>query len=314
MSVWIQSLTAVLTLAGLAGVQAWRGRSSSKPQPQTLRSLRWPALRLRSRTGWCALEAALDGYGPALVAVVNCRSREDQNERRHHPTRAGSCAERQLRHGGERACTWACLGAGDCTTVCPAGALRMEAGLPVVDAALCTGCGDCVLACPRQVLSLIPAEAQLLVGCNSGAEPAGRGAVCRTACMGHERCLETRFLPAGLVERRENRPVLLHDHSANLLPLLSLCPTHSFVDRIPHRPWFTVNDHCTACGDCLPLCPAPDCIVPAGPAADTPVGNARVRIVPEACTGCGLCLPACKPLAIRVVGALGYGRTGSSAR
>jgi NAD-dependent dihydropyrimidine dehydrogenase PreA subunit len=105
--------------------------------------------------------------------------------------------------------------------------------------------------------------------------------------------------------------VLHHDRSANLLPLLSLCPSGTFVDRIPHRPWFTVNDHCTGCGDCLPRCPEPGCILPAGEPAATPVGTRRVRIVPEACTGCGLCLPACPPQAIRVVGALGYGRVGS---
>jgi len=83
------------------------------------------------------------------------------------------------------------------------------------------------------------------------------------------------------------------------------------VDRAPHRPWFTVNESCTACGDCLPLCPVPGCIVPAGEAADTPVGTRRVRIVAETCTGCGLCLPACAPQAIRVVGALGYGALGA---
>lgn len=311
MTIWLQTLGALASLGALAGWQAWRATLRGSPATPSRPVLRWPALRLRSRSGWCGLDSGETGYGPAQVAVVNCRSQGEQNRLRYQPARPGSCEERQLRHGGERACAWACLGAGDCEAVCPVAAIRMEAGLPLIDAARCTGCGDCVLACPRQVISLIPAEAQLLVGCHSGADPGERPALCDTACAGSAHCLDTRFLSPGLVSHSEGRPVLHHDRSANLLPLLSLCPSGTFVDRIPHRPWFTVNDHCTGCGDCLPRCPEPGCILPAGEPAATPVGTRRVRIVPEACTGCGLCLPACPPQAIRVVGALGYGRVGS---
>ncbi len=292
----------------------WGWLASRKPvaPPVAARpAQRWPALAMRDRLGWRELREQEDGYGPGLVAVVHCRSRQDQNRVRYLPELAGGCLERSLRHGGERACSWACLGAGDCVAACGEGAIRLEGGLPVVDPSLCTGCGDCLPACPVQVLGLQPAEARLVVACQSDLAHAERPGVCQVACAGHGACLETRFVAPGLVERRGNRPALRHDHSANLLPLLSLCPTGSFVDRAPHRPWFTVNEHCTACGDCLPLCPAPGCILPAGGPADTPVGTSRVRIVAEVCTGCGLCLPACQPQAIRVVGALGYGGLGA---
>ena len=269
--------------------------------------LRWPALRLRSRTAWSGLHEREDGYGPGQVAVVNCRSRGEQNRLRFHSTLRGSCRDLQLIHGGERACAWACLGEGDCARACGEGAISMREGLPVVEAARCTGCGDCVSACPRQVLSLIPVEAQVYHACNSNLDPARRAALCEAGCGDHGRCLQSRFLPDAAVGSREGRRVLDYSRSDNLLPLLSLCPTGSFVDRVAHRPWFTVNEHCTGCGDCLPLCPAPDCILPHGEEAATPVGRTGVRIAAEACTGCGLCLPACRPQAIRVVGALGYG-------
>lgn len=300
-----------LALALLAGWWPAPGeglrRAPAQARPNAPRRLRWPALRLRSRTAWCGLEEREDGYGPAQLAVVNCRSREDQNRLRFQSTQRGGCLDLQLVHGGERACSWACLGAGDCAEACGEGAIRLEHGLPVVESSRCTGCGDCVTACPRQVLSLIPAEAQFHHACNSALDPVRRGELCETGCRDQGACLRSRHLPAAPVGTREGRRVLDYSRSSNLLPLLSLCPTGSFVDLIPHRPWFSINDHCTGCGDCLPLCPAPACILPQGPAADTPVGTARVRIVPEACTGCGLCLPACQVQAIRVVGALGYG-------
>lgn len=303
MNPWMTTVLA-LALVSAWGVWASRGRPVSVAGPR--RARRWPALAMRDPVGWRELEEREDGYGPGLVAVVHCRSHDGENRLRYQPALGGSCLERSLRHGGERACTWACLGAGDCVAACAEKALVMRDGLPVVDASRCTGCGGCLPACPRHVLGLQPVEARLVVACQSDLAPVDRPAVCDKACAGHGACLETRFLAPGHVERRGNRPALRHDHSANLLPLLSLCPTGTFVDRAPHRPWFTVNESCTACGDCLPLCPAPGCILPAGEVADTPLGTRRVRIVAEACTGCGLCLPACKPQAIRVVGALGY--------
>jgi electron transport complex protein RnfB len=35
------------------------------------------------------------------------------------------------------------------------GAIRMERGLPVVDAVLCTSCGICVEKCPTKVFKLV---------------------------------------------------------------------------------------------------------------------------------------------------------------
>lgn len=304
----------VLGLVALTALACWgwlASRQAAAPVAHVRRPPRWPALAMRNRVGWRELDELEDGYGPGLVAVVHCRSKQDGNRLRYQPELEGGCLERKLRHGGERACVWACLGGGDCLAACGEDAIRLVDGLPVVDASLCTGCGDCLPACPPQVLGLLPAEARLVVACQSDLAHPERPGVCQVGCAGHEACLETRFVAPGLVERRGNRPALRHDHSANLLPLLSLCPTGSFVDRAPHRSWFTVNDFCTGCGDCLPLCPAPGCILPAGEAADTPVGTRRVRIVAEVCTGCGLCLPACAPQAIRVVGALGYGGLGA---
>jgi len=46
-----------------------------------------------------------------------------------------------------------CTGCGQCTEVCPTGALRVEGGHAVVDAGLCRGCEACVPACPQDALA-----------------------------------------------------------------------------------------------------------------------------------------------------------------
>ncbi len=304
MTVWWLCLGLGLLVLSMHGLP--RG---GRPQPirTVFRPLRWPTLRLRSRTGHAALEEAADGYGPAQVAVVACRATSRGSRSRFAPAHRGSCLDLHLQHGGTKACAWACLGEGDCAAVCAEGAIRMEDGLPQVDAQRCTGCGDCIPACPRQVLALIPAEAQIHLACASAQAAEDRNALCSSACHNSRNCLDTRHVANGLVASRDGRQVVDYTRSANLLPLLSLCPSGALRDRIPHRPWFTVNERCTGCGDCIPLCPAAGCMLPDGPAAPTPLGRARVRIVADICTGCGLCLPACEPQAIRVVGALGYG-------
>ncbi|MFG0315692.1 MAG: 4Fe-4S dicluster domain-containing protein [Planctomycetota bacterium JB042] len=56
---------------------------------------------------------------------------------------------------------WGCLAfrgtvCSVCVERCPVeGALRLEAGRPVVDADVCTGCGDCVDVCPAPTRAVV---------------------------------------------------------------------------------------------------------------------------------------------------------------
>jgi len=298
-------LLLALAAALTAAIQFGRRLPDEGPERGSApRDVRWPALRVRSRTGWCDAIDTDEGYGERLTAVVACASPPERNRLRFESLKRGGCRELQLVHGGERACEWACLGAGDCAEVCPEDAIRMVDGLPRVDSEACTGCGDCVPACPRQILSLIPADAQLTVACGSGEAPELRRTRCETGCVDARACLGDRHLPPGAVLELDGRRAIDYTRSANLLPLKALCPQSVFRDRIAHRPWFTVTQRCTGCGDCLPACPVPDCIVPAGELDAS--GRERVRIRPETCVGCGLCVPACPEQAVRVVGAVGF--------
>lgn len=267
---------------------------------------RWPALRVRGRSSWCESEAVQDGYESAHVAVLHCQAGPEEHALRFRNPGLDTCLDRYLACGGESACGWSCLHEGDCVEACPVDAIVMRDGLPRISESACTGCGLCVTGCPPQVLGLISRDAQLYLACQNGDTGPGRAAACSKGCRDNQACLTEDHRLKDLVGSWQGRRMIDYTRSANLLPLLALCPTSSFKDRIAHRPWFTVNDHCTGCGDCLPLCPAVNCILPAGPEADTPVGQARVRIDPSRCVGCGLCVPACEVQAIRVVGAVGY--------
>ena len=51
-----------------------------------------------------------------------------------------------------------CTGCGTCQAVCPAGAVHMEDGQPVLDAAACTLCGKCVNFCPAGLREIVGQE------------------------------------------------------------------------------------------------------------------------------------------------------------
>jgi electron transport complex protein RnfB len=293
-------LLAVLNLL----LAAWITRAGG-PAPAGSGPLRHPEWRFRSRVSHCEAGDGIHGYGDEAVAVINCRARQDQHRLGFRATRRDSCRDLHLQYGGEAECNWACLGAADCVQACGEGAIRMDRGLPAIDGSRCTGCGNCLPACPRSLLSLIPANAQITVGCASD-EPAERRATrCDTGCRSSGACLGTAFLPEGQVLARGQRRVVDYTRSSNLVALRGVCPSGVFVDRIAHRPWFTVNEACTGCGLCLPACPVAHCIR----SLEIPGQGLRARIDSGRCVGCGLCVPVCPEQAIQVVGALGYDRS-----
>jgi Fe-S-cluster-containing hydrogenase component 2 len=47
-----------------------------------------------------------------------------------------------------------CSGCGECATICPVEAVRMEDGVPIIDCDWCIGCGVCATVCPTDAVFL----------------------------------------------------------------------------------------------------------------------------------------------------------------
>ena len=109
-----------------------------------------------------------------------------QAEYRGLPT----CAAAAAVAGGGKACSWGCLGYGDCGAACSFGAITMlPNGLPQVNVALCTACGDCVDACPKGLFQILPLDQQLLVQCRSLVEGDEALEACKVACTTCGKCV-----------------------------------------------------------------------------------------------------------------------------
>ena len=62
------------------------------------------------------------------------------------------CSSRDIGKAARDACGNSCIACRICEKVCPAGAMHIEDGRPVIDASECICCGMCAVKCPRGVI------------------------------------------------------------------------------------------------------------------------------------------------------------------
>jgi Na+-translocating ferredoxin:NAD+ oxidoreductase RNF subunit RnfB len=140
-----------------------------------------------------------------------------------------SCRAAAVAGGGGKACSWGCLGLGDCADVCDFDAISMnQYGLPVVDADKCTACNDCVEICPKDLFSLQAVSHKLWVACKSLADGDIAEAACEVACNACARCVVD--APEDLIRIQSNLAVI--DYAQNAKASRNpteRCPTGAIV-------------------------------------------------------------------------------------
>ena len=130
------------------------------------------------------------------VAVVRCNGTCAARPRVNDYDGAASCRVKAALYSGDTACSFGCLGCGDCVAACAFGALVMDpvTGLPVVDEQKCVACGKCAAACPKRLIELRnkgPRGMRVGVLCrNQDKGPVARKA-CANACIGCGICVKT---------------------------------------------------------------------------------------------------------------------------
>lgn len=132
----------------------------------------------------------------ARVAVVRCNGSCENRPRTNLFDGAPSCAVAASLYGGDTACSYGCLGQGDCVRACQFDALHLdpETGLPVVDEEKCTACGACVKACPKALIELRkkgPKGRRVFVSCRNMDKGAVARKACKAACIGCGKCVRT---------------------------------------------------------------------------------------------------------------------------
>ena len=164
-----------------------------------------------------------------MTAFVKCAGDCETAPRSYDYSGLVSCRMRAgAPGGGDKACSYGCLGGGDCVRACQFGAIHVEDDLAIVDEELCRACGKCVSACPRGLIELVKADSHVRVACSSKAKGPAAMKVCKSACIGCSLCKKA----------CENDAVIIEDNLA----------------RIDYS-------KCIQCGACVEKCPRKAIIV-----------------------------------------------------
>ncbi len=164
------------------------------------------------------------------VARLHCRGDREAAAERGAYLGLSTCYAAGL-VGGNKQCSYGCMGYGDCVRACLFDALHMGAdGLPHVREDKCTACGKCVDACPRNLFELHPLDQEMLVFCRSLDRGPTAKKACKNACIACGIC--ARACPEA-IEMRDNLAYIL-DHKKidpEQIPAIEKCPTDA-IGRI----------------------------------------------------------------------------------
>ncbi|MEN8209018.1 MAG: RnfABCDGE type electron transport complex subunit B [Candidatus Fermentibacteria bacterium] len=230
-----------------------------------------------------------------FIALVHCNgghSARDEFEY-HGPA---DCISAAMIMGGQKTCSYGCLGFGDCVVVCPFDAIKMgENGIPVVDRVACTGCGKCIGACPKNIIELWPVNREVVVACSSLDKGAFARKACTMACIGCRKC--EKACPADAIAVDDFLAVIDPAKCINCGLCALECPTGAILDSAPARPKAYIDSSCIGCTLCTKVCPV-----------NAITGELKERHVvdTDSCIGCGLCLPKCPKNSINMIGAKSY--------
>ena len=158
------------------------------------------------------------------VAYVACNGSCLPSERKYVYDGIKTCAAANMSYSGDRDCTFACLGYGDCMNVCPRNAISInpDKGIAEIDPKKCIGCGLCQKACPNHIIHIVNDTVRVVVKCSSHDKGAQVRKVCSNGCIGCMKCQKT--CPEGAIKVENNLAVI--DYSK-----------------------------CTGCGACHDVCP-----------------------------------------------------------
>ena len=158
------------------------------------------------------------------VAVIMCKGGKREAREKFRYIGVNDCKAATLIAGGNKSCTYACLGLGTCERVCSYGAIRMDDDyLPVVDEEKCTGCTLCAVNCPKFVIKMIPVSNKIHIRCNSLDKGAVTRKNCTVGCIVCKKC--ENVCPLGAITIVNNLAVIDPLKCDNCRKCVPECPT-----------------------------------------------------------------------------------------
>lgn len=163
------------------------------------------------------------------VAYVACNGNCDATKRKHEYRGVLSCKLANMSYNGDKLCIYACLGYGDCVTVCPQNAISIVQGVAVVDPQKCIGCGICERTCPNHIIHLIKDTERVAVLCSNHDKGAFTRKACTNGCIGCGKCQKT--CPHGAISVVDNLAVIDYEKCIGCGECVNVCPVGCIIEE-----------------------------------------------------------------------------------
>lgn len=229
-----------------------------------------------------------------IVAKLLCQGDHNKTNKKYQFTGAmNTCASMALYSGGDKSCHYACIGAGDCVTVCPVNAISLcgDSGIVSIDEDKCVSCSKCVKTCPKSVLAMLPQQKKVTVKCSSRDKGPEAKKSCSVACIGCGICAKA--CPVSAIEVTNNLAKIDQDKCVQCGLCAIKCPTKAIDSEIKELKLAKIiEDKCIGCTACSRVCPVQ---------AITGEVKQKHVIDPNKCIGCQLCFDRCKFHAIEML-------------
>ncbi|MEK6589669.1 MAG: RnfABCDGE type electron transport complex subunit B [Nitrospinota bacterium] len=158
------------------------------------------------------------------VAVIMCKGGKKESREKFRYIGVHDCKSAALIAGGNKACSYACLGLGTCERVCPFDAIKIDGNyLPIVDEKKCTGCTLCAINCPKFVIKMIPESIKIHIRCNSIDKGAVTRKNCTVGCVACRKC--EKVCPLGAITIVNNLAIIDPLKCDNCRKCVPVCPT-----------------------------------------------------------------------------------------
>jgi len=157
------------------------------------------------------------------VAFVKCAGNCERITENYQYTGVKDCTMMAfVPGGGEKTCTYGCLGYGSCIKVCPFDAIHIEKGIAVVDKEACKACGKCVEKCPRHLIDFVPYEQTYVISCNSKNKGKTVMHDCKIGCIGCRKCVKE--CPKEAITITDNLAAIDYEKCINCGKCKEICP------------------------------------------------------------------------------------------
>ncbi len=174
------------------------------------------------------------------VAFVKCGGTCEKSKKKYNYYGIQDCRKAVIAPGGgDKACSYGCLGYGSCVNECLFDAIHIVDGIAVVDKEKCVACGKCVSTCPNNIIELIPDTAEYRVQCISNDKGKDVKMVCDAGCIGCKLC--TKVCASNAITVENNLAKIDYNKCINCGKCADKCP----VKIIRKSDTITINESLT---------------------------------------------------------------------